>query len=214
MIKVGVVDDQEILRQGLRMILSSNEEIEVVGEGSNGMDAYRLCESHILDILLLDIKMPVMDGVEATRRIKRDFPQVKIIILTTFDDDEYIFKALKFGASGYILKEASPQKIIEAVKDVYKGGAQMHPQIAAKVVKKLRNIEEQTIPHSSRINCLTRREEDIVKLVGEGKNNREIAEELFIAEGTVKNHITNILEKLELRDRTQLAIFAIKNHLV
>lgn len=214
MIRIGIVDDQEIMREGMKLILSAQEDIEVVGEGQHGLEGYRLCETHAVDMLLMDVKMPVMDGVEATRRIKRDFPRVKIIILTTFDEDEYIFEAIKYGASGYLLKDASPGKIIEAIRDVYKGGAQMQPQVAAKVVERFRHMEEKNHIVDPKIGTLTDREREIVQLLGEGKNNKEMAKQLFISEGTVKNHITSILMKLELRDRTQLAIFAIKNGLV
>jgi DNA-binding NarL/FixJ family response regulator len=214
MIRVGIVDDQEILRQGMKIILSMQKDMEVVGEGSNGMEGYRLCEAHAVDVLLMDIKMPVMDGVEATRRIRRDFPRTRIIILTTFDEDEFIFEGLKHGASGYLLKDASPEKIVEAIRNVYGGGAQIQPEVAAKVVERLRNMNESEQSKDPRVENLTERERDIVQLVGEGKNNREIADELFITEGTVKNHISNILVKLELRDRTQLAIFAVKNRLI
>jgi DNA-binding NarL/FixJ family response regulator len=155
-----------------------------------------------------------MDGVEATRRIKRDFPHVAVIILTTFDEDEYIFQALKYGASGYLLKDAPPAKITEAIREVQRGGALMQPQIAARVVEKFRNMERETEKTDPRLKSLTARERDIVKLIGEGKNNKEIAAELFITEGTVKNHISSILIKLDLRDRTQLAIFAVKNALL
>lgn len=214
MIRIGIIDDQEIFRQGMKMILSSQEDIEVVGEGATGLEAYRLCEEHTLDLLLMDIRMPVMDGVEATRRIKRDFPRVRVIILTTFDEDEYIFQALKFGASGYLLKDAPPAKIIEAIREVQSGGALMQPNIAARVVEKFRSMEKDTGEADPRIKSLSARERDIVQLLGEGKNNREIAGELFITEGTVKNHISSILVKLDLRDRTQLAIFAVKNKLL
>ncbi|HOC09265.1 MAG TPA: response regulator transcription factor, partial [Bacillota bacterium] len=118
MIRIGIVDDQEIFRQGMKMILSSQEDMEVVGEGATGFEGYRLCEEHAVDLILMDIRMPVMDGVEATRRIKRDFPHVAVIILTTFDEDEYIFQALKYGASGYLLKDAPPAKITEAIREV------------------------------------------------------------------------------------------------
>ena len=214
MIRIGIVDDQEIFRQGMKMILSSQEDMEVVGEGANGFEGYRLCEEHAVDLILMDIRMPVMDGVEATRRIKRDFPHVAVIILTTFDEDEYIFQALKYGASGYLLKDAPPAKITEAIREVQRGGALMQPQIAARVVEKFRNMEKETEKRDPRIKSLTARERDIVKLIGEGKNNKEIAAELFITEGTVKNHISSILIKLDLRDRTQLAIFAVKNALL
>ncbi|HOC09755.1 MAG TPA: response regulator transcription factor, partial [Bacillota bacterium] len=139
---------------------------------------------------------------------------VAVIILTTFDEDEYIFEALKYGASGYLLKDAPPAKITEAIREVQRGGALMQPQIAARVVEKFRNMERETEKRDPRIKSLTARERDIVKLIGEGKNNKEIAAELFITEGTVKNHISSILIKLDLRDRTQLAIFAVKNALL
>jgi DNA-binding NarL/FixJ family response regulator len=158
--------------------------------------------------------MPVMDGVEATRRIKRDFPHVAVIILTTFDEDEYIFQAIKYGASGYLLKDAPPAKITEAIREVHGGGALMQPQIAARVVEKFRSLDRDAEKADPRIKSLTARERDIVQLIGEGKNNKEIAAELFITEGTVKNHISSILIKLDLRDRTQLAIFAVKNRLL
>jgi DNA-binding NarL/FixJ family response regulator len=214
MIRIGIVDDQEIFRQGMKMILSSQEDMEVVGEGATGLEGYRLCEEHALDLLLMDIRMPVMDGVEATRRIKRDFPHVAVIILTTFDEDEYIFQAIKYGASGYLLKDAPPAKITEAIREVHGGGALMQPQIAARVVEKFRSLDRDAEKADPRIKSLTARERDIVQLIGEGKNNKEIAAELFITEGTVKNHISSILIKLDLRDRTQLAIFAVKNRLL
>jgi len=214
MLKVAIIDDQEIVRQGLKMVLSGEKDIEVAGEGASGWDALRLCEEHLLDVILMDIKMPDMDGVEATRRIKGTFPSVKIIILTTFEDDEFIFKALKYGASGYLLKDAPPVKIIEAIRDARKGGIPIQPRVAAKVVEKLLQTSPEQPKLPPEVEGLTRRELDIICLVGEGKSNREIAGKLYITEGTVKNHLTNILMKLNLRDRTQLAVFALKNRLV
>jgi len=213
MIRIAVVDDQEIFRQGMKMIISSTEGMEVAGEGATGIEGYLLCES-APDIILMDVRMPVMDGVEATRRIKRDFPHIAVIILTTFDEDEYIFQAIKYGASGYLLKDASPAKIVEAIREVYRGGALMEPQIAAKVMERLRNMDVASDKADTKTGALTDRERDILGLIGQGKNNREIAGELFLSEGTVKNHISNILVKLELRDRTQIAIFAVKNGLL
>ncbi len=211
MIKIGIIDDQEIFRRGMKAILSSQRGMEIVGEGANGYEGYHLCEKHVVDLLLMDIRMPVMDGVEATRRIKRDFPHISIIMLTTFDEDEYIFKAIKYGASGYLLKDAPPSKIIEAVREVHAGGALMQPHVAARVIERFRDLEEKVSKVDPRVKTLTPRERDIIRLLGQGLNNREISGELFIAEGTVKNHISGILTKLDLRDRTQLAIFAIKN---
>ncbi|SHH75092.1 two component transcriptional regulator, LuxR family [Caloranaerobacter azorensis DSM 13643] len=215
MIKVLLVDDQRILTEGLKMILGREKDIRICGVANSGKEAYELCKWNRPDIVLMDIKMPKMNGAEATKLIKRDFPETKVIILTTFNDDEYIYEALKNGASGYILKDATPDEIAEAIRTVYNGGALIQPEVAVKVLnkfsemaksKEVRNID-------SRVELLTSREKEICRLVGEGKNNKEISKELYLSEGTVKNHITKILNKLELRDRTQLAIFAIKNNL-
>ncbi|QIB27271.1 response regulator transcription factor [Caloranaerobacter azorensis] len=215
MIKVLLVDDQRILTEGLKMILGREKDIQICGVANSGKEAYELCKWNKPDIVLMDIKMPKMNGAEATKLIKRDFPETKVIILTTFNDDEYIYEALKNGASGYILKDATPDEIAEAIRTVYNGGALIQPEVAVKVLnkfsemaksKEVRNID-------SRVELLTSKEKEICRLVGEGKNNKEISKELYLSEGTVKNHITKILNKLELRDRTQLAIFAIKNNL-
>ncbi|MGF7059378.1 response regulator transcription factor [Brassicibacter mesophilus] len=215
MIKVAIADDQNILREGLKMILNMEEDINVCGVASDGKEAYEICKKCFPDVILMDIKMPKVNGVEATRLIKRDFSHVKIIVLTTFNDDDFIFDALKFGASGYILKDATPEKIAEAIRTVHDGGALIQPDIAAKVINKFSQMACQGNNNEidTRVKELTERELDICRAVGEGKNNKEISEELFLSEGTVKNHITNILNKLELRDRTQLAIFAVKNGL-
>lgn len=214
MIRIAIVDDQPIVRQGLAMVLGSEGDIEVVASGGNGFEAIEICSKNFVDVVLMDIKMPSLNGVEATKRIKKQYPNVKIIILTTFNEDEYIFEALKHGASGYLLKDALPQKIVEAIRVVYNGGAQIQPDVAVKVVEKLKNYGEKQGILDKRIEDLTEREIDIIRCVGQGKSNKEIAKELFISEGTVKNHITNVLNKLSLRDRTQLAIFSINNHLV
>lgn len=214
MIRIALVDDQEILRKGLKMILEGQEDIRVVGEAADGAEAYNLCQQHIIDIILMDIKMPNVNGVEATKRIKKDFPNIKIIILTTFNEDQYIFEGLKNGASGYLLKDTSPTKIAEAIREVYRGGVLIQPDIAARVVEQFKTLNRPTIEKDKKIEDLTDREIEIIRLVGEGLNNKEIADHLFITEGTAKNHISNILTKLDLRDRTQLAIYALKNSLV
>lgn len=213
MIKIMLVDDQELIIQGLSMILSNEDDIEVVATASNGMEAINLCESTPIDIVLMDIRMPIMDGVEATLKIKEKHEGIKIIVLTTFNDDAYIFGSLKNGASGYLLKDATPEEIIEAVKVVYSGGTLINPEVATKVVKRLTDQEYEPYDEDERIQQLTEREKDICHLLGEGLNNKEIGEALFISEGTVKNNITRILDKLEFRDRTQLALFALKNRL-
>lgn len=214
MIRIAIIDDQPIVRQGLAMVLGSEKDIEVVAKGGDGFEAIEICSKNCIDVILMDIKMPSLNGVEATRKIKEQHPNVKIIILTTFNEDEYIFEALKYGASGYLLKDALPEKISEAIRIVYNGGAQIQPDVAVKVVEKFKSYGEKHEVQDKRIEDLTEREIDIIRCVGEGKSNREIAKELFISEGTVKNHITNILNKLSLRDRTQLAIFSINNNLV
>jgi len=210
--RVIIVDDQELMRQGLTMILSRDEGIEVVAQGSNGLEAVTLCDTHQPDVVLMDIRMPEMNGVEATKAIKAKHPQIQILILTTFNDDSFIFGSLKNGASGYLLKDAAPEEILKGIHTVYEGGSLMNPDVAAKVVQKL-NEEKTMRSVDNRINDLTDRETDICHHLGEGHNNREIGEILFISEGTVKNNITRILDKLDLRDRTQLALFAVKNGL-
>ncbi|QUH19123.1 response regulator transcription factor [Alkaliphilus sp. B6464] len=214
MIRIAIIDDQPIVRQGLAMVLGSEKDIEVVAKGGDGFEAIEICSKNCIDVMLMDIKMPSLNGVEATRKIKEQHSNVKIIILTTFNEDEYIFEALKYGASGYLLKDALPEKIAEAIRIVYNGGAQIQPDVAVKVVEKFKSYGKKHEVRDKRIEDLTEREIDIIRCVGEGKSNREIAKELFISEGTVKNHITNILNKLSLRDRTQLAIFSINNNLV
>lgn len=214
-IKVLLVDDQEIFLEGLKMLLGGGEKIEIVSSAKDGKRAYEICKWLRPNVILMDIKMPEMDGVEATRLIKRDFPDIKILILTTFNDDEYIFEALRYGADGYILKVATPDSIMEAIETIHKGGVLMEPSIAAKVTKKFAHManHDAHICENEQIDTLTNREKEIVTLVSRGKSNQEIADELFLSLGTVKNHLSNILNKLGLRDRTQLAIFGVKNNM-
>lgn len=213
MINLAIIDDQSILREGLEFMLSKKSNFKVVGTGKNGKEAYDLCKENHIDIILMDIKMPVMDGVEATKLIKRDFPHINIIILTTFNDDQYIFEALKYGASGYLLKDATMEKIEEAINEVYNGGVLIQPNVAKKMVNMFSKMTNEGVEIDQRVYELTDRERDIMRNLGQGKSNKEIAEVLYISEGTVKNHITSILSKLDLRDRTQLALFAVKNHI-
>ena len=211
--KVIIVDDQDIMIQGLSMIVSRDPQIQVVGIASNGAEAVRLCDRHAIDVVMMDIRMPIMNGVEATKIIKEKHPETKVLILTTFEDDEFIFGSLKNGASGYLLKDASPEEIIHGMKTVYEGGTLMNPDVATKVVQRLSEVPETKVSKDDRVAGLTDREMDICHHLGEGLNNKEIGEILYISEGTVKNNITKILDKLELRDRTQLALFSVKNGL-
>lgn len=210
--KVIIVDDQVLMRQGLTMMLSRAEDIEVVAQGSDGLEAVELCDRHRPDVLLMDIRMPRMNGVEATKVIKEKHPEIQVLILTTFNEDNFIFGSLKNGASGYLLKDATPEEILTGIRTVHSGGSLMNPNVAAKVVQKL---NRETMPNAvdERVETLTEREKDICHHLAQGLNNREIGEVLFISEGTVKNNITKILDKLTLRDRTQLALFAVKNGL-
>lgn len=210
MIKIAIIDDQELMTQGLKMILEEVEEFEIVATGSNGYDALNIAKKYYPDIFLMDIKMPKMNGVEATKQLLDLYKDMNIIILTTFNDDEYISKALKYGAKGYLLKESKPEKIIESINTVYKGGAYIQPEIAIKVVKQFKNIASKSF-FKQKFENFNDKEIKIIYYVSKGLNNEEISEKLFIAKGTVKNYITKILKKTELRDRTQLAIFGLKN---
>lgn len=212
MIKVLIVDDQALMVQGLSMILSQEKNIEVVGTAGNGAEAVAFCKLNPVDVVLLDIRMPVMDGVEATQKIKAINSTIKILVLTTFNDDAYIFGSLRSGASGYLLKDALPEEIISGIVTVYQGGTLMNPYIATKVVQKLASTHEEYTTDEI-ASELTPREKEICHHLANGLNNKEISEILYISEGTVKNNITRILDKLDIRDRTQLAVFAIKNNL-
>ncbi len=209
MIRVMIVDDQALIREGLKMMLSICSDIEVAGEASNGKEAIERLRDTQVDVVLMDIRMPVMDGVEAVRRIKEMYRRVRVIILTTFDEDEYIFEGLKNGADGYILKDVKSDEIINGIKTVYSGNILLQPEITTKVVRALNsiNIDREKDERRTVIEELTPREMEVAMLVARGKSNREICDELFLTEGTVKNHLSKILGKLELRDRTQLAIY-------
>ncbi|GAF63151.1 putative response regulator [Bacillus sp. TS-2] len=208
--KILLVEDQMLVRQGLKMMIEYTEENVIVAEAENGKEALLLYESHHVDLVVMDIRMPEMDGLEATRRLKKLDPNVKILILTTFADDEYALEALKLGAVGYLLKDADRYRLLYSIKKAIEGGLALDEQVAAKVVPTLLSQEQKTLPKPDN---LSERELSIIRLIGNGKNNQEISEELYLSTGTVKNHISQILMKLHLRDRTQLAIFALKHQL-
>ncbi|MBB5325053.1 DNA-binding NarL/FixJ family response regulator [Anoxybacillus tepidamans] len=209
MIKILLAEDQMLVRQGLKMMIEQDANLRVVAEAEHGLEAMQQIEKHIIDLVLMDIRMPVMNGLEATKIIKKRWPNIKILILTTFNDDEYAVQALKDGASGFLLKTAEREKLIQAIYSCMKGGMAIHEEVAAKMVPRLLEKEK---PKSANV-PLTPRELEIAKLVGQGKTNKEIAAALHLSVGTVKNYITQILQKLELRDRTQLAIYAVKHDL-
>lgn len=213
-IKVLVAEDQELVRKSLEIILGNQDTIELIGAVSNGQEVIRFIRGSLPDIIIMDIRMPKMDGVTCTRIIKDQYPQVKIIILTTFDDDEYIFKALRDGASGYLLKGISVNELITAIHKVYKGSAMINEDIASKVVNLFADIAKSKL--YIEVNELGKKdinttEKKIITLVSQGLSNKEIAGKLSLSEGTVRNYLSNILEKLNLRDRTQLAIWAIQS---
>ena len=213
-IKVLVAEDQELVRKSLEIILGNQDTIELIGAVSNGQEVIRFIRGSLPDIIIMDIRMPKMDGVTCTRIIKDQYPQVKIIILTTFDDDEYIFKALRDGASGYLLKGISVDELITAIHKVYKGSAMINEDIASKVVNLFADIAKSKL--YIEVNELGKKdinttEKKIIALVSQGLSNKEIAGKLSLSEGTVRNYLSNILEKLNLRDRTQLAIWAIQS---
>lgn len=206
--KIAIVDDQKLWLSGLKMILSASPHLEVIWTAENGEMAVFMVGEQRPDVLLMDIRMPVMDGVAATKAILKAHPEVKILVLTTFDDDAYIYEMLKYGAAGYLLKESEPEAIMRAIETVYMGGLVMDPAIASKVISHMAPIMPEKKDWAE---VLSVREKEIAEAISNGLNNKEIAEKLFVSEGTIKNHLTSILEKLELRDRTQLAIWVIKH---
>ncbi|MCG8641539.1 MAG: response regulator transcription factor [Desulfobacterales bacterium] len=207
-IKVLIVDDQQLIREGLEMMLSIYDQIQIIGTSTNGKEALDQIELLNPDVVLMDIRMPVMDGVTATQKMKDKYPALKVIILTTFDEDEYIFEALNNGANGYLLKDVKSEEIVRGIEEVYAGNTLLEPKVATKVVQALNSLTKkpELREKDDWLKQLTNRELEIAHLVAEGKNNKEISDMLFITEGTVKNHLTRILSKLEIRDRTQLAI--------
>lgn len=214
MIKVMIVDDQKIVLEGLRVVVNAFDEIDVIATALNGQEAYENMKIYTPDIILMDIQMPILNGVDAIKKIKAEYKDVKIVILTTFSDDEYIYEGIQNGANGYMLKDTSPEKIVEGIRSVYEGGSLIEPHIATKLLNRFNEMASSNYVQNTEEHVdLTTRELEIVHLIGEGYNNKEISDELFISVGTVKNNITRILDKLQVRDRTQLAIYAVKHNL-
>jgi DNA-binding NarL/FixJ family response regulator len=214
-IKVLVVDDHAIVRQGLRSFIDLQSDIEVVGEGTNGIEAVELARSTQPDIILLDLVMPEMDGIQATRRIIENNPNSRIIILTSFGEEDKVLPAIRAGAQGYLLKDIAPTELVQALRDAYLGKVQLHPEITRKLMSAVASDEVPSASHAKTDakSRLTDRENEVLHLIADGLNNREIAEKLFISEKTVKTHVSNILGKLGLTDRTQAAIYALRRGL-
>ena len=207
-IRVLLVDDQRLMRDGLRTLLELETDLEIVGEAEHGEAAVEGYRQHNPDVVLMDIRMPKMNGVEATRRIKSDWPSAKILILTTFDDDEYVFEGLRAGASGYLLKDVSGSELADAIRTVASGGALIEPSVARKVVAEFARLTPTSSSIGDLADPLSEREIDILKVLAKGFTNKEIAAHLHLAEGTVKNYVTSILGKIGARDRTQAALRA------
>ncbi|MCM3569794.1 response regulator transcription factor [Neobacillus mesonae] len=209
--EIIIVDDQGIVRDGLKMLLSLNEEIQVIGEAANGEELLSLLKTKVPDVILMDIRMPVMNGIEATKAVKAQYPKVKVIILTTFNEDEYIFNGLKNGADGFMLKDSDLEEIIKSIKAAYEGTLMLHSQVTSKLINALQNIPEYPSPSSVETKdlskLLTPREMEVVEQIMQGKSNKTISTTLFLTEGTVKNYVSRILDKLELKSRSELIIY-------
>jgi DNA-binding NarL/FixJ family response regulator len=208
-IHILLVDDQALFREGLRTLLSVQPGFDVIGEAANGEEALRLAATLHPDVILMDVRMPILDGVAATRRLRAAHPAMRVIVLTTFDDDEYVFEALRAGAAGYLLKDTASEKLFEAVRAAARGESFLQPSVAAKVVAEFSRMANLTPTRPDPLpDPLSEREKEILRLIAQGSSNRQIAEQLVIAEGTVKNHVTSILNKLGVSDRTQAALKA------
>lgn len=206
MIRVMIADDQVIVREGLKKILSLDDEIEVICEAEDGYDVINKLREHIVDIILMDVRMPKMDGIKTTNLVKKQYPKINIIILTTFDEDEYIFNGIKSGISGYLLKDSEIDYILKSVKEAYNNKMMFDPVVTPKLVNALNLSNNINSTNKEILSVLTEREMEITKLVTSGKSNKEISETLFISEGTVKNYISKILKKLKLQRRDRKSV--------
>ncbi|RWZ55042.1 response regulator transcription factor [Halobacillus fulvus] len=216
--RIVLIDDHKLFREGVKRILDFESSFEVVAEGDDGTSALDLVEQYMPDVVLMDINMPSMNGVEATAEITKKHPDMKVIILSIHDDENYVTHALKTGAQGYLLKEMDSDALIEAIKVVREGGSYLHPKVTHNLVAEYRRLSEasgnsayRTIEYRKPLHLLTRRECEVLQLLADGNSNRGVAESLYISEKTVKNHVSNILQKMNVNDRTQAVVTAIKN---
>ena len=212
MIGVLLVDDQAMIRAGLRMVLESEPDLAVVAEASNGAEAVQVGKRERPDVVLMDVRMPEMDGIEATRKLLEAAPDTKVIVVTTFDIDDYVYGALRAGASGFLLKDAPPDDLINAIRVVAGGDALIAPSITKRLIAEFAGRREEQPVHG--LDDLTERETEVLALIARGLSNAEIAEELFVSETTVKTHVSHILTKLDLRDRVQAVVAAYEAGLV
>jgi DNA-binding NarL/FixJ family response regulator len=217
MIRIIIVDDQRLMREGLSMILDLEQTIDVAATGSNGVEAVKLVERYRPDVVLMDIRMPILDGVQGTTQILAKYPKTKILMLTTFHDKDLIISAMKAGAKGYLLKDMPSEAIVQAIHSVDRGGVVLQEDVTGKLIDELTNQSKRKETPSllakedrRKLDQLTNREKEVLRFLGCGFNNKEVSAKLYISEGTVKNHISSILKKLEIRDRTQAALFALK----
>lgn len=208
-IRILLADDHAVVREGLRALISTKANLDIVGEASNGIEAVEKARSLKPDVILLDLVMPQKDGLEAITDIKAENPAARILVITSFDEDEKVFSAIKAGALGYLLKDSSPTELIQAIYDVYRGEASLHPTIALKVIRELKQPTDLPLTEDP----LTEREMEVLKLVAQGLTNQEIAGALTISERTVGTHVSNILDKLHLANRTQAALYALREGL-
>lgn len=217
-IRVLIADDQDVIREGLRTVLNHLADMEVVDLARDGAEAVRLAEQLHPDIVLMDLKMPVMNGIEATRRIREKLPGTQVIILTTYDTDDWVFEGLRAGAQGYLLKESGSEAVIDSIRAVQRGESQLDPAIARKVLNEFRRLSppkaEQKDEDELPIEPLTERENEILELIAQGLSNKEIAYKLYLNEGTIRNHSSKILSKLHAYDRTQAVIKAVRQGLI
>lgn len=215
--KIVLIDDHVLFREGIRRILDFENDFEVVAEGSDGENAISLVDTYQPDVVLMDINMEHVNGVEATKQLVEKYPQLKVIILSIHDDENYVTHALKSGAQGYLLKDMDSESLVSAIKIVSDGGAYLHPKVTHNLVKEFKRMSEeehkgfQQVEYRKPLHLLTRRECEVLQLLADGKSNRGISEALFISEKTVKNHVSNILQKMNVNDRTQAVVTAIKN---
>jgi len=212
MIRLVICDDQEVVCQGLKAILSTADNLDVVGIANNGLDALDLVRKQYPDVVLMDLKMPVMNGIHATKEIKEEFPKIKVLVLTTYDGDAWLFDAIRNGADGYLLKDTAREALIRAIEDIHAGQTPLDSKVAGKL---FRQLSKQALPGDTTLGQdLTRREKEILKLISHGMANAEIATRLFLSEGTVRNYVSGILDKLDVEDRTQAAVLALRFGLV